>query len=254
MIDVNVSLYRWPFRRLPLDETPKLVAKLCEGGVTQAWAGSFEAVLHEDVAAVNERLAAECRQHGDNLLVPFGAVNPTLPDWEEDLRRCAEVHQMRGIRLHPNYHGYKLDDPRFGKLLAAAAKAKLIVQIAVRMEDPRTQHPLVRVADVDCTPLVELLPNHPQAKVVVINGLSHVRQDLADKLAAAGAWFDTAMLEGVAGIERVLATIPVERLLFGSHAPFYVWDSAQLKLRESALAGVQREAIATANARRLLEM
>lgn len=254
MIDVNVALFHWPFRRLPLDDAPKLVSKLREAGVAQAWAGSFDAVLHEDVAAVNARLATECRQHRDNLLLPFGTVNPALPDWEEDLRRCAEVHHMRGIRLHPNYHGYQLDDPRFGKLLAAAAKAKLVVQIAVRMEDPRTQHPLVRVPDVDCTPLVELLPNHPQAKVVLINGLSHVRQDLADKLAAAGAWFDIAMLEGVAGIERVLATIPIERLLFGSHAPFYVWDSAPLKLRESALAGVQREAIATANARRLLEM
>ena len=45
MIDTNVYLSRWPFRRLPLDETPALVAKLHEQGVEQAWAGSFDAVL-----------------------------------------------------------------------------------------------------------------------------------------------------------------------------------------------------------------
>ena len=39
MIDVNVSLSRWPCRRLPHNELPKLVEKLRQVGVTQAWAG-----------------------------------------------------------------------------------------------------------------------------------------------------------------------------------------------------------------------
>ena len=252
MIDVNVYLSRWPFRRLPLDETPRLVARLREGGVTQAWAGSFDAVLHEDLAAANARLAEECRNHGAGVLLPLGTVNPTLPDWQEDLRRCAEEHQMPGIRLHPNYHGYRLDDPRFAALLSAAAKRKLIVQIAVRLEDPRTQHPLLQVSDVDCTPLVALLSKEPQAKVVLLNAISHVRQDLADELAAAGAWFDLACLEGVAGIERALKTLPLEKLLFGSYAPYYVWESARLKLKESPLGQFQQEAIGTTSARKLL--
>ncbi|HUE72172.1 MAG TPA: amidohydrolase family protein [Pirellulaceae bacterium] len=254
MIDVHVYVSRWPFRRLPLDETAKLVRKLREEGVAQAWAGSFDAVLHENVAGINARLAEECKSRGEGLLVPFGTVNPTLPDWEEDLRRCAEAHQMPGIRLHPNYHGYQLDDPRFARLLAVAAERKLIVQIAVRMEDPRTQHPLVQAADVDCTPLVELLPKHPQAKIVLLSALSHIRQDLADKLAAAGAFFDIAYLEGVAGIERALKTMPLAKLLFGSYAPYYVWESAKLKLKESAIGRAQAEAIAGENAKGMAKL
>jgi predicted TIM-barrel fold metal-dependent hydrolase len=183
------------------------------------------------------------------LLLPFGSVNPTQPDWREDVRRCAEVHGMRGIRLHPNYHGYTLADSSLGNLLEEAARRQLIVQIALRMEDPRTQHPQVQVKDVDAAPLLELLPKFPTLRVQLLNALNVVRADALDKLLAAGrVYIEPAMLEGVAGIERLLAHIPHERLLFGSYSPFFAFESAQLKLQESALFNAQRTAITTTNA------
>ena len=58
LVDTNVSLGRWPCRRLPLDETPALVARLRSHGVKQAWAASFDGLLHRDLASVNAQLAA----------------------------------------------------------------------------------------------------------------------------------------------------------------------------------------------------
>ena len=252
-IDVNVSLFRYPTRRLPLDETAALVESLKASGVTQAWAGSYESLLHHDVAAVNERLAAACGQIGGTFLLPFGTVNPRLPDWEEDLRRCQELYRMPGIRLFPSYHGYGMDSPECARLLTLANDRKLVVQISVRQEDPRTQHRLLSVADVDLNPLMPLIESMPHLRVVVLNGLMSSGSDLQSRLVHAGhVSFEIATLEGVGGIARLLKSVPADRILFGSHAPFFVWESADLKLKESPLPGPVVDRIRRLNARDLI--
>jgi hypothetical protein len=208
MIDTNVYLSRWPFRRLRGDETPELVAMLRRAGVTQAWAGSFDALLHKDIAGVNARLADECRRH------------VTLPDWEEDLRRCHDVHKMAGIRLHPNYHGYGLDHPSFWKLLEGAAQRGLLVQVALKMEDERTQHPLLRVPTLEAALLTK--PEIPGLRMMVLNTF---------RAPTVAIPYDIAMIEGVAGLNRA----GVERACFGSYAPFFILESAVMKLKESAV-------------------
>jgi len=251
LIDTNVSLGRWPFRRLPLDESPALAAKLRGHGVAQAWAGSFDALLHKDIAAVNSRLAVICRK-SDGLFVPMGALNPMLPGWEDDLRRCVEEHRMPGIRLHPNYHGYKLGEPLFERVLALATERNLLVQISLIMEDERTLHPLVQVPATDAAPLAAVARNFPRARLQLLNAFRPLRGKAVIELAAAGVRFEIAMLEGVAGVGKMLAELDADRLLFGSHAPFFYFESALLKLKESALVEAQLRALTEGSARQLL--
>jgi predicted TIM-barrel fold metal-dependent hydrolase len=253
LIDVNVNLSRWPSRRLRGDETSKLVALLRQQGVTQAWASSFDGLLHKNIASVNARLADECRRHGRGLLVPFGSINPKWPDWEEDLRRCAQEHHLRGIRLHPNYHGYQLDDPVFARLLRLAAGHRLIVQLAVVMEDERMMHPLLRVEPVDTAPLAGVVKQTPGLRLVLLNALRTLRaKPLFDLFAAGEIYAEISMLEGVGGLANLLAQVPLQRLLFGSHAPLFYLESSRLKLKESPLSQDQLRAICFRNAEMLL--
>jgi predicted TIM-barrel fold metal-dependent hydrolase len=252
IVDVNVYLSRYPFRRLPLDETEKLVAKLRALKVTQAWVGSFDALLHKDIEGVNRRLAEECARHPE-LLAPMGAVNPMLPDWEEDLRRCAEEQKFRGIRLHPNYHGYKLDEPVFVELLKQAAGRKLVVQIVDHVEDERTQHRLMQVAAVDWKPLAKVMEGMAEVKVVLLNALRVARGEPLQSLTkTANVFLEIACLEQVGGIKNVLDRFPAERLLFGSYAPFFYPESAVQKLTESGVSGEVLEEICHVNAGGLL--
>lgn len=253
MIDTNVYLARWPFRRLEGDEPVRLVAKLSDAKVEQAWAGSFEGILERDIAGVNIRLAETCHRFGEGMLIPLGTVNPKLPDWQEDVRRCHEEHKMPGIRLHPNYHGYRLDDPVFQELLKLAAERRLIVQLALSMEDPRTQSPLMRVPALDLAPLANVVKSTPGLRLELLNCTSQIgREEYAAALASGDVSMDIRMVEGVAGLARLVRQVPLSRVLFGSYYPFFYFESAMLKVQESGLDEASVMAICVENARRLM--
>jgi len=232
IIDTNVSLFQWPFRRLPLDDADSLVAKLRSLGIEQAWASSFEGLLHRDIASVNRRLAEACRSRLE--LVPIGCINLELPDWESDLHRCFGEHGMPGVRLHPNYHGYKLDDPRFVRLIELATKAGRFVQLATVLEDTRTQHPLVRVADVDLTPLPRIISQVDGARVQLLN---HRPSAATLKIFAKtdGLYFDTSRVESTDGVPQLVDQLSSGRVLYGSHAPLLIPEAALIRVNEAGL-------------------
>ncbi len=252
MIDTNVHLSRWPFRRLAGDESAAaLAARLRERGVERAWASSFDAMLHEDIGGVNARLAEDCRQSG-GFFVPFGTVNLRLPDWREDVRRCAEDLAMPGLRLYPGYQGYDLAHPEIPELLGMAARRGLLVQIVARMEDERTQNPLVQVKPLDLRLLPDLAASASGLRLQMLNYRPTGDYSEAKRLEAVGVFFDTGMVESANGLRKLLDVAPLEKALFGSHSPFFYFEANALKIRESDLSDAEAHAIRSGNAVKLL--
>jgi predicted TIM-barrel fold metal-dependent hydrolase len=265
IIDTNVHLFDWPFRKLKYARTKALVAKLRKHRIVQAWAGSYEALLHKNLDGVNARLAEECQANGEKMLVPFGAVNAALPDWQEDLRRCQEKYHMTGIRLYPSYHNYTLQRPEVARLLEQANKRGLLVQLAVRMEDPRVHLPVTRTPAVDVAGLPDLLAALPGIKVQLLNAFNgtdslrgRVGRQLIEKTRVT---IDFSHVEGHGGLGKLIAgdrdadrpPLPVERMVFGSHAPFFPCESAVFKLFESPLSRPELEKLMRGNAERILK-
>lgn len=252
LVDCNITVGAWPFRFHRGQEVTNIPAE-CERlrarGLTQGWAGSFEGIFYRDVSEANALLFKRCSEYSNGLLLPIGTVNPVLPGWQDDIKRCTSEHGMRAIRLHPNYHGYSLDDPRFLELLELATEKKFLIQIVAQMEDERTQHPLMQVKPVDFKPLPAALKRVPEARIMVLNAN---RAMSMTALQGCNVTLDIAMLEGVGGVENLLKDWPLERLVFGSHAPLFYFESAKLKLQESELSETQLAAITHGNPDRLL--
>ena len=261
IIDTNVNLFSWPFRALKYRDTKALAAKLKKHRVIEAWAGSFEALFSKDLSGVNTRLAAECLEHAPGFLIPFGSVNLAWPDWQEDVRRCHEVHKMPGIRIYPGYQPFDLDHPAMESLMRMIAERGLILQVVFGMEDPRVLHPIINVGPVTFAPLLKAVQSTPNAKVELLHfSGSSQGEDLSLFMTKTNTGMDISRLEGNGAVGRMIGSItglpsahvPVDRIVFGSHAPYFPVETAILKLIESPLDVQQLQAIMQDNARRLL--
>lgn len=261
--DTNIHLFQWPFRKTKYSDTRSLVQKLRRHRISEAWAGSYESLFTKSVNVTNARLEKECRENGKGLLIPFGTVNPAWPDWEEDLRRCKEVHKMPGIRLYPAYHTFDLDHPDFGRLITEATKHGMVVQIVGDMDDTRVEHPIVQTRAFKFEPLIDIIKNNPEARIQLLNWNLYVNNKLLTKLVEeTNILFDIAWLESVGAIGHIIegkswegpqSPVPVERLLFGSNASLFPVEASMIKLFESPLTLPQMKAVMNQNARKLIQ-
>ncbi len=130
---------------------------------------------------------------------------------------------------------------------------RLIVQLALCMEDERTQHPLARVLPVDLTALAHLVKRVPEARLMILNCHSRINLEHLRPLAFAGeVYFEFSMVEGVGGVARLAKQVPIARVVLGSNLPLFYFESAVLKVQESGFDTAQKNALFEVNARQLL--
>lgn len=60
------------------------------------------------------------KEHEDRVIA-FGTVHPGYEDWESELKRI-KAAGIRGIKLHPDFQSFWLDDPRLLPIFEAAQK------------------------------------------------------------------------------------------------------------------------------------
>ena len=93
----------------------------------------------------------------------------------------------------------------------------------------------------------------PGLRLELLNCTSQIaREEYAAALASGEVSMDISMVEGVAGLARLVRQAPLARVLFGSYYPFFYFQSATLKMKESGLAEASQTAICVENARRLI--
>ncbi len=255
MIDVNAYLGHFAFRQLRHNTAAGLLALMDKRGIEQAWVSSASAITYRNSQAGNEEVAAELRGHGDRLL-PFAVLNPAYAGWRDDFRICVENFGVRGLRLYPRWHHYKLTDEACLELVKLAAARRMPVSIPLRVEDRRQQSWLVDVPDVDQEEIAALIRAVPEAHFVIGNGSGFVGSSLGRRTANMPANYSieisllTAVIQNELG--QLIDVLGPERILFGTGMPFHYPDPAMLKVQVTDASPAVKEMILRGNARRLM--
>jgi predicted TIM-barrel fold metal-dependent hydrolase len=247
LIDVHVSLGHWPFQPLRPRTPAQLARHLAVEGIDHAYVAPVDAILYPDPHLGNEELLPRLR--GYPTLRPVGVVNPALANWRETLDASVEWG-ARMVKLLPNYHAYPLDAPFVDDLRQYARERGVRVAVQVRVEDERNQYPRMQIPNVDLASLIAFAQRLPEEPLLALGAYFHEAVELVR--GTPNVLVDLAAIERLDTLRSFLREVPSDRVLFGSHTPFFYTRAAVMKLRDAELDGETEQAIAADNARRFL--
>lgn len=212
----------WFARKVEPTHAAGLISLMDSSGIERSVVGSLPAVMYRNAQMGNEDLAREIEGRRDRL-VPFGVINPDYIGWERDLEWCLGSLGARGVRVYPQYHGYKLTDSCLAELCAAAAQSGLPVTVMQRQEDYRQRHPLVDARDLDLGEVAALVARHPATKFIVMEGGGYLGSVFVTEPSRipSNVWIEISRCPLYLNEEvpALLKALGAGRLLFGTGAP-----------------------------------
>lgn len=171
-------------------------------------------------------------------IIGFGTLHPAYARWEEELHNM-ERDGLRGIKLHPDFQGFRLDDPRLLPMFEAA-QGRFILEIHIGSAQPAAQAP-------SCPhKLAAIARAFPGLTLIAAHFGGYLMWDMAiDALAGFdNVWFDTSSTSPFVTphlLRRLLDAHPLERFLFGSDWPLY--DPAEEQRRLQRVGGLSDNAL-----------
>ncbi len=242
IVDCNVGFGRWPFARFVEDTAAKLDRLLEADGIGAALVSSIDAVLYEEPAECNGELALKLRRHPRLIGVPV--ANPRV----RSAASILSVPGLKAVKLIPNYHVYSLREQPAVSLCSQAADRGIPVLVQMRVEDERSHYELLKVPGVPVQDILGLAERLPELTIVALCPYFEEAVKLA---VAPGVYVDISFAENLDPLGQLCGKAPFEKILFGSHAPWFYPRAAVAKLEKSTIGQREREAIGWRTASRI---
>jgi len=164
----------------------------------------------------------------------------------------SRVRSVKGIRIYPTYQPWDFSNGALRSLLAAARDADLIVQVYLRLQDPRAL-PVIAAPDAVLSSLGPIIEGNKNVRFV-ISGANY--RELAANAALfshGNLWADTSHIQHpINSIAKLVRAIGPTRVLFGSNAPVFYPHSGIFQILHSPISDAEKERILGGNAVELL--
>lgn len=184
-----------------------------------------------------------------NRLIHLGSVNPYSDDIDKEMERL-KTAGIKGIKLHPEYQHFDVDDPIADKIYLKAIELDMLVvfhagfDIAFPLSD--RAHPKRLRAVID---------RFPDMRVQFAHFGGMLKWGAVEQyLVGSNAYFDISMCGRYIPIDqakRIIQNHGIDRMLFGSDCPWENWQTMYDFVDKLELSSVDRNKLYYQNAIKL---
>ena len=225
-----------------------LISSGAEAGITKFIVQSV-ATVPEQVESINNFISRSVKKFPDNF-IGFAAMHPDYPDIKKEIDRAVSFG-LRGIKLHPDFQQFCIDDPKAMKIYEAAEGR---MPILIHTGDSRYQWSKPeRLAKVlEAFPKLDVIAAHFggwsewDSAVSVLGGQKYgnLGTDCSSSLYAISP--ERAKL--------IIDSYGADRVLFGTDYPMWIAAEELKRFSEIPLTCREREMILHKNAENLLKL
>lgn len=187
----------------------------------------------------------------DSKLVAFGSVFPDAPDALDELRRIKELG-LKGVKLHPDYQGFNVDDPKMKPIYKEISRIGLITVFHAGFD-------YGFAPPYGATPekLLKALSWFKSPVIAAHWGGINCNEGVLDLLCGRDIYFDTSF--GYSMLPRYYAQKIIEKhgtdkILFGTDTPWHTPEMEQRLLDNLGLSKTDADKITHLNAKKLLDI
>ncbi len=188
--------------------------------------------------------------NSDNLIC-FGSIHPDSTDAEDELERIKALG-LKGIKFHPDYQDFFVEDPKMFHIYKKCEELGLIVVFHAGFDplSPDVIHCLPE-------PSAKIAKAFPDLRIVLAHLGGMYRFDDVYKYIAGidNIWLDTAFLASHISneeLERIIRKHGADRVLLGSDVPWQRPADAVRQVKGLNLSDAEKEMIFHISAERLL--
>ncbi len=224
IIDIHGHLGNINFSEFWQADAETLVRYAKEAKVDRLCLSASRAIMY-DIFEGNRELDSALKKHDE--FYGYAVVSPTFPESLSEVKYLKSNPKFRGVKIHPDYHGYDLSVPSNRKFVEKAADLTPMMLFHVSCMPGSGFSPAAVVVDI--------AKNHPKTKFVLAHcaGLFQngnypffPNMDSLERICDAGlppnVWIDTAhyLLYAYQGVmAKMVRLAGAEHVVFGTDVP-----------------------------------
>lgn len=248
IVDINAYCGNWPYWPIAHKTAAEIVALMDRAGIDRAAITSTQGPFVGSPEGNAETAYIVAGQ--PDRLIGFATASPT--DGEAalvDLARCHDAG-MRGLRLFPQHHQYRLDDdPVLGEILATVARWGWPVLVPIRL--------IMNwgMPGFDVREIGNLAARYPSIRFIV-GGVNYgeLRDALAVMRRNPNVSIETSCLQIHEGVKTLVERAGSGRVYFGSGLPLQYPAAGLAKVQHAEIDEASKAAILGDSAARLLAL